>query len=246
MPTAKALGGLMAVKFDRKESIGFDLVHQAQLAGLIAKGAGGGFGAAPATSADAVLLYLAFHAERGARQSIEKAAQVFGLRPLPSVLKIKAAGADGASFQSGAPSRFECFGHNLAAAIAAQRAHRFSGDTSPLPDRVALTQDSELRAFVAEIQSRAVVDGTGPAAWELCRYGAAWDAGGLSPAWHEKAKTIIYGGECIVDLADLLGPLDVGERDSMTLGPSPLSVDPVSLTRELFLPHLTDYGMAAR
>lgn len=64
MPAVRALSGQIAKMFGRDESIGFALTRGLQMRGKVAKGHGGGWGAAaPAgRSADAVALFLAMSA----------------------------------------------------------------------------------------------------------------------------------------------------------------------------------------
>src|SRR5690242_6336401 len=120
MPAARALSGTLADWFGRHETFGHDLVKHGQAAGLFPVGAGGAAGALPATSRDAVFLFLALSSGLGPKAALRQAALLFGLPFLARGLLTRRYPED-AKRTDLPPAGINSFGHHLAHIVSERR-----------------------------------------------------------------------------------------------------------------------------
>jgi hypothetical protein len=217
MVSARALGGAISSKiFGRSDELGFRLVLEAQNHGLIPKGAGGGFGAHDATSADAALLLVALLGNPDhPRRDIRQAAACFDAAPAryAHVDYLVKEGDYGsiAAHQTAFPPLCQSFGHHLAAAIAMLRAHGHL----PAPQSLMVVMSKPTRTAVLSLSTP----------WQrvhgdimTCQrraYVAGVDVSTFSPFCDVVTRE--FSLSMLAEIAAELGPLGRDELDTLSL-----------------------------
>ena len=227
MVSARSLGGALAQKFGRGESVGFDLVFKAQQFGFIAKGSGGGFGAREATAADGVILLLAFLGGIDhPRRDLIGAARCFDAAPAKDgdhVLLVVDNGDVGTVGQkTSLPALCGSLGQHLAAVITAHRC----GQSALVGPSIQFAVSRYRAESLGELT---VVTSPQPflasRLWAERRYVVPLDPASFSPG--RVGDRVVFDGSLLKAVADFLGPLEKGQKDVCTLANSsdPFPVD---------------------